>query len=105
MSKARRFPGIQQQVGTFAVASLTSLFEKRSWPALSQPEGDLGSINTAVIAIKERLLVQSRERGNVLSSFVTVQDLINIGVIDLSGKTLEQRVADIEARLDAAGIP
>jgi len=69
------------------------------------PETSLESLNSAVLALNERARVQAREQGDVLASFTTVQDMINVGVIDASGRTLEQRVADIERRLEAAGIP
>ena len=108
MSRPKLLQGIQSGVNATVVratAGLTSLFQKRSWPALAEPENSVESLNTAVIGIKERMLVQSRERGGVLSSFVTVQDLINIGLLTASGRLLEQRVSDIEKRLDDAGIP
>lgn len=85
--------------------AVSGLFGKRSWSALPAPQNSVDSINSAVIALKERVQVQSRERGSVLASFTTVEDMINVGVIDASGKTLEQRVTDIENRLAAAGIP
>jgi hypothetical protein len=69
------------------------------------PESSIESLNSAVLALNERARVQAREQGDVLDSFTTVQDMINVGVIDASGRTLEQRVADIERRLEAAGIP
>ena len=69
------------------------------------PESSIESVNSAVLALNERARVQAREQGDVLASFTTVQDMINVGVIDASGKTLEQRVAEIERRLEAAGIP
>lgn len=86
-------------------AAVNFLFGKRSWSALPAPQNDIDSINNTVVALKERIQVQSRERGSVLSSFTTVEDMINVGVIDPSGKTLEQRVTDIENRLAAASIP
>ena len=88
-----------------SAAILRGLFAKRRWPGLPMPQTSLESLNSSVIALNERSRVQGREQGDVLASFTTVQDMINVGVIDASGKTLEQRVDDIEARLEAAGIP
>ncbi len=86
-------------------SALSSVFTKRGWPALPQPDRNVVSLDAAVKALRDRVLVQSREAGDVKFSFVMVQDLISVGVLDASGKTLEQRVADIEKRLAAAGIP
>lgn len=93
----------------FAAKALTGLFGKRKWPALPAPDGSSASFNSAILALNERAQVQSREIGDVLSSFVTVQDLITVGVIGANGKLLinelEKRVTDIEKRLADAGIP
>jgi hypothetical protein len=88
-----------------SAAILRGIFAKRRWPGLPMPESSVPSINSAVLALNERSRVQGREQGDILASFTTVQYMITIGVVDASGKTLEQRVADIEARLEAAGIP
>lgn len=88
-----------------SAAILKGLFAKRRWPGLPMPESSIESVNSAVLALNERSRVQSREQGDILSSFTTVQDMITVGVIDASGRTLAQRVADIERRLEAAGIP
>lgn len=101
MSKPTNLPSI----GVLGDAVLGNIFRKRRWAALSYPEEEITSINRAVISIKERMQVQSREAGSLKDSFVTVSDLIRIGVIDASGKTLASRVADIEKRLEDAGIP
>lgn len=85
--------------------TLLRIFPNRGWSAIPEPQEDTVSINKTVSAMKERTLVQSREAGDVRESFATVSDLIAIGVLDASGKTLEQRVKDIEDRLAAAGIP
>lgn len=42
---------------------------------------DMPAIREAVDALRERTEVQSRERGNVEQSFVSVQDLIDLGLI------------------------
>lgn len=85
--------------------ALLRIFPNRGWSAIPEPEEDLVSMDKTVRAMKERTLVQSREAGDVRESFATVSDLIAIGSIDASGKTLEARVKDIEDRLAAAGIP
>lgn len=92
--------------------AIAGLFGKRPWSALPAPVNTTESLNNSVIALKERVQVQSREKGNVLASFTTVEDMINVGVIDPSGKTLESRVqaledevASILARMAAFGIP
>ncbi len=81
------------------------LRSKRIWPALPSSVATLESLNTAIIALRERSFVQSRERGDILSSFTTVQDMVDIKVVTLDGKTLAERVTAIEKRLDDAGIP
>lgn len=86
-------------------AIFKGLFGKRRWPGLPMPEASIESLNSAVLALNERARVQAREQGDILASFATVQDLITIGVVDAAGRTLEQRVAEIERRLEAAGIP
>lgn len=88
-----------------SAAILRGLFGKRRWPGLPMPQDSLESLNSSVIALNERSRIQGREQGDILDSFTSVQDLVNVGVIDASGRTLEQRVADIERRLAAAGIP
>ena len=35
------------------------------------------------------------------ASFVTVQDLLNLGLVDANGRTIIDRLEAIEARLDA----
>jgi len=84
---------------------LVRIFPNRGWSAIPEPEEDVVSLDKTVRAMKERNIVQSREAGDVRESFATIADLIAIGVIDASGKTLEQRVKDIEDRLEAAAIP
>lgn len=102
MSRVRR----AKQIPALLRDSLGTLFgSKRRWPALPSTDTSNESMNSAIIALRERSFVQSREVGDVLSSFTTVQDMVNIGVLSLDGKTLEQRVADIEKRLADAGIP
>jgi len=88
-----------------SVPILRGIFGKRRWPGIPQPESSVESINSSVLALSERSRVQGREKGDILDSYSTVQDLINIGVVDVSGRTLEQRVADLERRLRMAGIP
>jgi hypothetical protein len=98
MSKPQRsklFPSVRA-VST-ALRSLLSV--KRSWPAVPLPTESIESLNTSVIALRERSFVQSREAGDLLSSFVTVGDLINLGVVTPDGKTLERRVEVLEALL------
>ena len=89
----------------FSPPIFRGIFGKRRWPGLPMPEASIQSLNYAVVALNERARIQGREQGDILDSFTTVQDMINIGVVDATGKTLEQRVADIEKRLADAGIP
>jgi hypothetical protein len=55
-----------------------------------------------VEAIRGRTLIQGRETRNILDSFVTVQDLITLGVIDPAGI---QKIKELEQRIDDFGIP
>ena len=84
---------------------ISTILGKRSFSAVPQPENTVESINATVVALKERSIVQAREAGSVLDSYTTVRDMVALGVVDASGKTLESRVQDIEDRLAAAGIP
>ncbi|RLC18920.1 MAG: hypothetical protein DRI24_01760 [Deltaproteobacteria bacterium] len=108
IKKGRLFYALEPR-GPAQVGALSAVFDKRKWPAIPQPLEEIASINSAVVALKERTQVQSREQGDILSSFVSVQDLINLGVITVDGKlaisALEARIVDIEKRLADAAIP
>lgn len=79
-----------------AVTALVRLFTKRKWPAIPEPDENIQSLHRTVSALKARSLVQSRETANVRDSFVTVQDLVDLGVLDETGKRLATRVDQLE---------
>ena len=78
-------------------ALVGGLLHKTSWPGIpAAVNSNVSALAAVVSALRQRALVQSREVGALGDSFVTVQDLIRLGVIDASGKTLEQRVLALE---------
>ena len=68
------------------LTSFRTLTSQRQWAAIPEPYQDLASLYQAVAALKSRSLVQSRETKNISDSFVTVQDLVDLGIIDARGK-------------------
>jgi len=75
---------------------------QRRWPSLPRSTDSVTSINDTVAALRSRSLIQGRETKNIMDSFVTIQDLITLGVIDEAGI---KRIEEIEQRLEDAGIP
>ncbi len=74
----------------------------RNWPAVPYPTGELESLHLTVLALEERSHVQSRESGDVQASFVTVDDLITLRIIDVDGKQqMLNRIIDLEERVTA----
>ena len=73
---------------------------KRKWTAVPSPREDIPSLQNAVLALKDRSAVQSRETGDVLDSFLTVRDLITFGLVDAEG--LDQTPGIANAAANAA---
>lgn len=67
------------------LARTRALSGKRRWPAVPQPTQSPASLQQAVIALKLRSEVQSRETGDILDSYVSVRDLIQLGVLTSQG--------------------
>jgi hypothetical protein len=76
MSKIPKVSGIGQIAG------------KRRWPAIPSPSGDIASINATTEALKQRAAIQARETKSFANSFVSIQDLVDIGLISSEGRPL-----------------
>ena len=61
---------------------------KRRWAAVPAPIRELASLHESVTALKQRTDVQARETGDSLDSFLTVRDLMALGLIDAEGRKL-----------------
>ena len=74
----------------------------RRWPSIPNAVPNVDSLHNAVEALRARSYIQSRETKNIRDSFVTIQDLIMLGVIDEAGI---KKIEEIEQRIDDFGIP
>lgn len=72
------------------------------WAAIPEPTTGEEALVKTVQALRIRSQIQSREAGDVLDSFITVQDLLELGVIDERGI---KKVEEIEQRINDFGIP
>lgn len=85
-----------------SIDALKQVFAVRRWPSIPNavPEGE--SLHNALEALRARSYIQSRETSNVMDSFVTVRDLIELGVIDAAGI---KKIEELQQRIDDYGIP
>lgn len=74
----------------------------RRWPSMPRATDNAQSMNAAVEALRARALIQGRETRNIKDSFITVQDLITLGVIDEGGI---KKIEELQQRIDDFGIP
>lgn len=82
--------------------SRNSLSPAKRWASVEVPTYDPASLNIAIDQLKQRSDVQSRIVGDVRDSFITVQDLISLGILGKNGENLYQRrLDDLEARVEA----
>ena len=86
------------------VFSIGSVLGKRKYPAIPVVHQSVESLERAVEAIKQRSEIQSRETGSIRDSYVSVQDLINVGIIKSDGTTILDEVREIKAILLRNGI-
>lgn len=74
---------------------MTEVPARRRYPAVPTDivqASSLGSLNRILAALRERVEIYARDRGRVEDSMVTVQDLLDLGVISAAqADTLRRR--------------
>jgi len=61
----------------------------KAYPSIPTITGDLDSHTHALNAITESVNIHERRTGNYLDSFVRLQELVDLGLIQLNGETFE----------------
>jgi hypothetical protein len=67
----------------------------RKYPTIPPVKHDLANHTDTIMAIKEAMEVGQRRTNNLFYSFITVQDLLDLGLIDLKGNTQSIVGADL----------
>lgn len=67
----------------------------RKYPTIPPVKHDMANHTDAIMAIKEAMEVGQRRTNNLFYSFITVQDLLDLGLIDLKGNTQSIVGADL----------
>jgi len=68
----------------------------RAYPSIPTVSADVQSLVNAVSLMKHSIEIHERRTKNLLDSFVRVQELVDLGLIDLNGNQLAAAVSELD---------